>query len=382
MSTHAVPAVLDSVLGRMIGRLGSKPRNAAVPDADPLLAFASEQAAPSDAAAVPVAAAGQKPRSHGAFWALLLAFAVVVTAGATFAATRLALSRATIAPRPGTLTMVSRPAGASVTVDGEPRGVTPLALSLTPGTHTVTIRSGSNERVLPITISAGADVVRDLEMAEAAPPLAATAGLSVTTDPPGAHVVVDGTPAGTSPVIVEGLAADAHTVTVTGATGSATRTVSLAAGQTSAIVFSLPKVSGPVGGWLSVAAPFDVQVIEKGETIGTGGAAKIMLAAGRHDVVLANRTLEYEESRVIEISPGGTTTVRVDPPKITLSINARPWADVSIDGHDIGQTPIANVAAAVGTHQIVFRHPQLGERNQSVVLTGKGPNRIAVDLTK
>jgi hypothetical protein len=292
------------------------------------------------------------------------------------------LSRANIAPRPGTLTMVSRPAGASVTVDGEPRGVTPLALSLTPGTHTVTIRSGSNERVLPITISAGADVVRDLEMAEAAPPLAATAGLSVTTDPPGAHVVVDGTPAGTSPVIVEGLAADAHTVTVTGATGSATRTVSLAAGQTSAIVFSLPKVSGPVGGWLSVAAPFDVQVIEKGETIGTGGAAKIMLAAGRHDVVLANRTLEYEESRAIEISPGGTTIVRVDPPKITLSINARPWADVSIDGHDIGQTPIANVAAAVGTHQIVFRHPQLGERNQSVVLTGKGPNRIAVDLTK
>jgi hypothetical protein len=30
----------------------------------------------------------------------------------------------------------------------------------------------------------------------------------------------------------------------------------------------------------------------------------------------------------------------------------------------------------------VFRHPQFGERRQSVVLTGKGPNRVAVDLTK
>jgi hypothetical protein len=31
---------------------------------------------------------------------------------------------------------------------------------------------------------------------------------------------------------------------------------------------------------------------------------------------------------------------------------------------------------------MVFRHPQLGERKQTVMVTAKGPNRIAVDLTK
>ena len=65
-----------------------------------------------------------------------------------------------------------------------------------------------------------------------------------------------------------------------------------------------------------------------------------------------------------------------------LSANARPWADVLIDGISVGQTPIANLAVPIGTHQVVFRHPQLGERRESVVVGVKGPNRIAVDLTK
>jgi hypothetical protein len=40
------------------------------------------------------------------------------------------------------------------------------------------------------------------------------------------------------------------------------------------------------------------------------------------------------------------------------------------------------VVVAVGTHQVVFRHPQLGEQRQSVDVKVTGPNRIAVDLTK
>jgi hypothetical protein len=36
----------------------------------------------------------------------------------------------------------------------------------------------------------------------------------------------------------------------------------------------------------------------------------------------------------------------------------------------------------IGSHDVVFRHPQFGERRQTVVVTSTGPNRIAVDLTK
>jgi hypothetical protein len=366
---------------RLVRRFRVNTKGKAAIDGDPLMAFASERPVEADAPA-PAAAPLPKPKSRAMVWAALAAGIVLLAAAAAFALPQFALLRASsLASQSGKLTIVTRPESASVIVDGQPRGMTPLTLSVAPGAHTVMLRSGMNERSLPVTIAAGADVVRDLEMPSAAS-ASASGALSITTDPPGAHVTIDGTPAGTAPVTVESLTAEPHHVVVASPAGSAERVVTVAAGHTAMVVFSLPKVAGPVGGWVSVSAPFDVQVIEKDEVIGAGGAAKIMLAAGHHDIVLANRALDYQESRRIDVAAGGTTTVRVDPPKVMLSVNARPWADVAIDGNDIGQTPIANAAATVGTHQLVFRHPQFGERRQSVVVTARGPNRVAVDLTK
>jgi hypothetical protein len=323
----------------------------------------------------------QLSRTPGAA-AWMIAGAVLLTALATFGLTRVNFSfLKTAAPHPGKLTIVTRPAGADVTVDGERRGTTPLTLSIPPGAHTVSVRSGSDERVLPLTVAPDADIVRELEMTAAAPPVASGV-LTVVTDPAGARVTIDGRPAGTSPLTLEGLAAAEHTVVVSSETGSAERTVTIAAGRSASVMFSLPKVSGPVGGWLTVTAPFDVQIIEKDEVIGAGGAARIMLAAGRHDVLLVNKTIDYQEAKRFDVVAGKTTSIRVDPPKVTLSVNARPWADVTIDGTNVGQTPIANASVALGTHQVVFRHPQFGEKRQTVIVTAKGPNRIAVDLTK
>jgi hypothetical protein len=284
-------------------------------------------------------------------------------------------------PQPATLTITTRPEGAQVSIDGEARGVTPLTLAISPGPHTLTVRAGDQERVMPLTAAAGSDIVRDLEMTVAAP-AAALGGLTVATDPPGARVAIDGRPAGTSPVSVEGLAAGTHTVAVTGATGSAERIVTIPAGQTSSVVFALPQAAGPVAGWLAVSVPFDVQVMERDEIIGASGGARIMLASGRHDIVLVNRALEYQESRRIDVRPGQTTTLTVEAPTVTMNVNARPWAEVSIDGRELGQTPISNATVTVGTHQFVFRHPQLGERRQTVVITNRGTQRIAVDLTR
>jgi serine/threonine-protein kinase len=72
----------------------------------------------------------------------------------------------------------------------------------------------------------------------------------------------------------------------------------------------------------------------------------------------------------------------VIPPDGRLNVNARPWANVFIDGASVGQTPLANIAVRIGEHQILFRHPTLGERTQRIVITAKGLNRVAVDLEK
>ena len=116
--------------------------------------------------------------------------------------------------------------------------------------------------------------------------------------------------------------------------------------------------------------------------IGTSGTSRIMLAAGRHDITILNRSLGYEEPRRVEVTAGKTIAVRVDPPKVSVSVNARPWADVTLDGNSVGQTPLSNLNVTVGTHELVFRHPQFAERRQTIVVTAKGPNRIATDLTK
>jgi hypothetical protein len=63
-------------------------------------------------------------------------------------------------------------------------------------------------------------------------------------------------------------------------------------------------------------------------------------------------------------------------------VNARPWAEIVLDGASVGLTPIANLLVTVGSHDVVFKHPQLAERKQTVIVTVKGPNRIAADLTK
>ena len=314
---------------------------------------------------------------------MLIVGAIVVLAGLGVLAIRAfpVLPVTAEEPRTGNLTINTRPGESEVLVDGERRGTTPLTLALAPGAHTITVRNGSDERVVPLTIAAASEVTQYFEMRPAEPAVV-VGRVSVVTDPPGARVAVDGQLRGISPVIVADLSPVEHRVTATTDAGSAEQSVTVTAGGTTSVMFSLPKVSGPVGGWLSIAAPFDVEVVERGDVIGTSGTSRIMLAAGRHDIMLTNPGLGYQEARRIDVMAGQTTAIRVEPPKVSVSVNARPWAEVMVDGTAIGQTPIANLLVTVGPHEIVFRHPQLAERRQTIMVTAKGPNRVAADLTR
>jgi hypothetical protein len=298
-----------------------------------------------------------------------------------------ALVRSAVAPwfagtaPPATLTVGTHPAGADLFIDGRRRGATPLTLSIEPGAHTLTVRSAGAERIVPVTVTAGAQVEQYFELKPAGI-VTPTARLSIITDPPGARVGVDGRLRGVSPLVIEDLTGAGHGVTVTSNSGSAERWITVEPGTTKEVVFSLPRSSAPVGGWVSVASPFRVDVLEHDEVVGTSGSTKVMLPAGRHDVVLRNDSVGYEARHSVDVVAGSVATIQVVPPKASLNLNARPWADVMIDGAAVGQTPLANVTLTVGTHEITFRHPDLGQRTQTVVVTAGGVNRVAVDLTK
>jgi len=76
------------------------------------------------------------------------------------------------------------------------------------------------------------------------------------------------------------------------------------------------------------------------------------------------------------------TAVDIAAPKALVNVNARPWADVLIDGVIVGQTPLSSLSLTVGPHQVVFRHPQFGERTERIVVTARGVNRVAFDFNK
>jgi hypothetical protein len=82
------------------------------------------------------------------------------------------------------------------------------------------------------------------------------------------------------------------------------------------------------------------------------------------------------------VPAGKTSSASIPVPNGSLSVNALPWADVAIDGSPAGTTPLGNLAIPVGTHEVVFRHPQFGERRQTVIVKAQVPTRVSVDFGK
>jgi hypothetical protein len=137
-----------------------------------------------------------------------------------------------------------------------------------------------------------------------------------------------------------------------------------------------------LAGRLSVVAPVPLRLYEKGRLVGTTEAESTMLPQGTHQLEFVNEAVGFLARRTVTIRPGATSAVKLDAPPGTLHINAVPWAEVWIDGERVGETPIGNLQAKIGTREILFRHPELGERRTTATVTLKEPVRISMDLRK
>jgi hypothetical protein len=137
----------------------------------------------------------------------------------------------------------------------------------------------------------------------------------------------------------------------------------------------------PPGGWLAVAAPFPVTLRDRsGRLLGTSTMRRIPLTTGDQQVEFANADLGYSSRQTVRVDDGGTTRIEVAPPSAALSVNAIPWAEVSIDGRSLGETPIGDLTETIGDHQLEFRHPELGTKRVTVRVTLKEPARVSVDM--
>jgi hypothetical protein len=105
-----------------------------------------------------------------------------------------------------------------------------------------------------------------------------------------------------------------------------------------------------------------------------------MLPVGSHELLLENTAVGYRVQRTVSVQAGRTTSLRLEAPSVTMHVNAVPWAEVWLDNQRAGETPIGNLQATIGTHDVVFRHPELGEKRTTVLVTLKGPIRVSMDM--
>ena len=129
---------------------------------------------------------------------------------------------------------------------------------------------------------------------------------------------------------------------------------------------------------MDVAVP--MRIIEDGRLLGTTEVDRLMLPAGDHVLDLRNDELQFSTRQMVTVKAGDTATVQVRLPTAPISINARPWAEAWIDGERIGETPIGTLMRTIGRHEVVLRHPELGERRVPVVISLAQPARVSVDF--
>ena len=240
--------------------------------------------------------------------------------GATAATPTVAAAAAT-----GTLSIDSTPR-ARVFVDESPKGTTPLRLDLAAGVHRVRLEAeGGLTKTLELNVVAGKEVAQLIELTKGTPDRAAAA-----------------------------------------------------AAAASAVAAPAP----PTPGFVIVDAPEDLQIVEDGRLLGSSASGKVALDPGSHLIEIRNDNLGFQATRTVQVLPGKTVRVTIALPEGSLSINATPWAEVTVDGRGLGETPIANVTLRAGSHELVFRNPQHGELKQTVVVKAGETGRVTVNMVR
>jgi hypothetical protein len=332
----------------------------------------AERARYSRTAAAPRAAGKTAPRLKPAAFAVtaaaLLTWAVWYVGGRTGGAW-------------GGLTVTTKPPGGAIVIDGQSRGAAPATIRLEAGVHTLEVRSAGPAQVATVRIEAGGDVSRFFELT------AGTSGarLQVTTKPAGALLTIDGRARGRTPITVNDLNPGAHLVRVRRGSQSAERLIMLESGANGTVSLPLEGLGGVATeghGWLDASVSVDARAIEGGRPVGSTRAGPWQLPAGRHELTFINQELGVQITRAVEIVSGRTVTLDVVAEPGQLSITTTPAAEIVLDGDPLGPAPIVKRPIAAGQHDLIARHPVLGERRLLLSVAAGTAMAVTLDLRR
>ena len=273
--------------------------------------------------------------------------------------------------KPGVVSVDSNPAGAEVFVDGQSRGMTPITLSLSPGTHALELRRRGASREISLDVKAGEQLSQQIDLSN----IRAVGTLIVNSQPKGAKVIVDGKELGVTPFTRTDMSVGAHKVVLQAREGVITKDIQIQAGATVNID------EGIFSGWIRVFAPFDLQVYDGKKMIGTTDQERIMMPAGRHELDFVNNQRGFRDTRIVELGPGATIPISIDKIEGTLRVDAPEGSEIFIDGTRVGEAPLGEQTVTLGVREVEVKHPTLGQKKVSATVTSAAPADVKVEFT-
>lgn len=284
----------------------------------------------------------------------------------------------------GTLLVGGAVSGATVTVDGQPQGVTPAVIEVAVGQHVVVVSpEGMTPHTETVTVAAGARTSVD-------PTFGAASGggggsLRVLTRPGGATILVDGEEAGTAPVTVERLMAGSHVVEarLSGHESSSTR-VTVEAGRRETLQLDLTRSTST--GTLRVTCDIEgAQVLLDGRPIGAAPLTESNVTTGAHQLLVrAPGHADWQQQ--VQVSGGQEIAVHATPQPavrtgfISVTSDA-PGAEVLIDGAVVGNAPLTNHEVTAGQHNLEVRASGFQTFTRTVAVAAGANQAINASLT-
>jgi hypothetical protein len=183
----------------------------------------------------------------------------------------------------------------------------------------------------------------------------------------------------TAPSLAQAAPPSAAPITQTEAALAGDRERSQAAGALSLIEAA---ASRQRSGGVRFVTPVELKVLQGESVLGSTADGPIVAPAGTHQLDLINPALGVRVRRDVTFRSGEITTLNITIPPGRISVNARPWAEVLIDNRPVGETPLANILVPIGDHEVVFRHPELGERRQIVTVRTDVATRVSTSFDR
>jgi serine/threonine-protein kinase len=190
-------------------------------------------------------------------------------------------------------------------------------------------------------------------------------------------LVVDTTPAGDN-VVVSSASSDVPPLRV--AVAPDLRWVRITTPSSTGVLGG--KLTSIATGMVLISSPIELKVLEGSRVLGSIPGGGIKLPAGRHEIALVNETLGYRLQQSVDIEGGQTLSLQVAPPPGMVTIDAVPWADLTIDGQAVGRTPVGPLPLVPGLHTISFHNPDFGGDSQRVIVKSAAKVRVVGKLVR